>query len=95
MVKNQGLTKDFLGCEKISDLCQKGVEWPRALGKAIKDGDSSFGCWTLTSETSQDFSLFCLNENLDYRVQIKLSISPKSQTAFQYFRLAHCMRHTV
>ena len=44
MVKNQGLTKDFLGCEKISDLCQKGVEWPRALGKAIKDGDSSFGC---------------------------------------------------
>lgn len=33
-----------LGCDKISDLCQKGVEWPRALGKAIKDGDSSFGC---------------------------------------------------
>ena len=80
MMRNQELTTDFIGCEKISDFCQKGVEWPRALGKAIKDGDSSFGCWTLTSETSQDFSLFCLNENLDYRVQIKKSISPK--TAF-------------
>ena len=44
MMRNHELTKAFIGCDKISDFCQKGVEWPRALGKAIKDGDSSFGC---------------------------------------------------
>ena len=32
------------GCDKLNDILQKGVEWPRSLGRAIKNGDSNFGC---------------------------------------------------
>jgi len=31
------------GCDKITGLLQKGVEWPRGLGKAIAAGDDSMG----------------------------------------------------
>ncbi|CBY31212.1 unnamed protein product [Oikopleura dioica] len=31
------------GCDKITGFLQKGVEWPRGLGKAIAGGDDSMG----------------------------------------------------
>ena len=32
------------GCDAITDVLQKGVQWPRGLGAAIANGDSSMGC---------------------------------------------------
>lgn len=32
------------GCDAITNFLQKGVEWPRSLGGAIANGDSSMGC---------------------------------------------------
>ena len=32
------------GCQKITDLFMKGLQWPASLGGAIANGDSSFGC---------------------------------------------------
>jgi len=32
------------GCNKINDILQKGVEWPRKLGVSIANGDNNFGC---------------------------------------------------
>ena len=34
----------LLGCDKANDMLQKGVEWPRKLGKAIKNGEEGFAC---------------------------------------------------
>ena len=31
------------GCDKISDILKKGVEWPRGLGKSIANGDDKIG----------------------------------------------------
>ena len=32
------------GCQGITDLFMKGLQWPANLGGAIASGDSSFGC---------------------------------------------------
>jgi len=32
------------GCDSITDMLEKGVKWPRGLGGAIANGDSSMGC---------------------------------------------------
>ena len=32
-----------LGCDKITDLLQKGVEWPRGLGVSIAGGSDNMG----------------------------------------------------
>lgn len=31
------------GCDKITDLLQKGVEWPRGLGVSIAGGSDNMG----------------------------------------------------
>ncbi|CAG5077264.1 Oidioi.mRNA.OKI2018_I69.PAR.g8668.t1.cds [Oikopleura dioica] len=31
------------GCDKIADLMDKGIQWPRGLGKAIANGSDSMG----------------------------------------------------
>ena len=43
-LQQEKIFKQLLGCDKINDLLHQGVEWPRKLGRAIKNGDAGFGC---------------------------------------------------
>lgn len=47
------------GCDAITDVLQKGVQWPRGLGAAIANGDSSMGCWLMNAESWKLFLHFC------------------------------------
>ena len=46
------------GCDAITDVLQKGVQWPRGLGAAIANGDSSMGCWLMNAESWIYFCIF-------------------------------------
>ena len=42
-INDKLLLKSMTGCDKITDLLQRGINWPRGLGKSIAGGDESMG----------------------------------------------------
>lgn len=48
------------GCDAITDVLQKGVQWPRGLGAAIANGDSSMGCWVISDSSLTHVTVYFL-----------------------------------